>query len=194
MKIRDIITEGDVITPDFSKGRGVDNPGIEIPKGYDRFEVDGKKIVGIKGDKRKVISATSDPRLAQELVRIYNGGKASVSLRPVSLLQLFGSREIGAAAEIGVKFTEKPSDWNDFEDEENIDELKLRRLEKTVGKLKEYSGKQIYGTDMKPRSPLSTVRAMPAEDMFIVRFSDGSRYVADQTGAQSYIRMWQKVI
>ena len=192
------VTEGEVVKADFSKGKGVDNPGIEIPKGYDRFEVDGKKIVGIKDGVKKVVSSTSDERLAQELVKIYNGGKASTSIKPMSLLQAFGSREIAAADEVGIKLTEKPSYWEDFEDggyaaKNNIDQLKLKKLEKTVGKLKEYTGKEIYGTDAKPRGPLKTVENMPSEDMFIVKFSDGSRYVADQTGARTYIRMWQKI-
>ncbi len=192
------LDEGEVIKADFSKDKGVDNQGIEIPKGYDRFEVDGKKIIGIKGDKKSVVSTTSDERLAQELVRVYNGGKASTTMKPLSLLQAFGSREIAAADEVGIKLTEKPSYWEDFEADgfaakNNIDQLKLKKLEKTVGKLKEYSGKEIYGTDEKPRGPLKTVLKMPSEDMFIVRFGDGTRYVADQTGARTYIRMWQKI-
>ena len=194
----ELVAEGEVVKADFSKGKGVESSGIEIPKGYDRFEVDDKKIIGIKGDKKTVVSATSDERLAQELVRIYNGGKASTTIKPMSLLQAFGSRDIAAADEAGIKLTEKPSYWEDFEGDgfaakNNIDQLKLKRLEKTVGKLKEYSGKDIYGTDVKPRGPLKTVVKMPPEDMFIVRFSDGSRYVADQTGARTYIRMWQKI-
>lgn len=192
------VTEGEVINADFSKGKGVDNQGIEVPKGYDRFEVDGKKIVGIKGDKQTVVSITTDERLAQELVRVYNGGKASTSMKPLTMLQAFGSREVAAADAVGIKLTEKPSYWEDFEEggseaHKNIDQVKLKRLEKTVGKLKEYSGKDIYGTDEKPLGPLKTVMKMPAEDMFIVRFSDGTRYVADQTGARTYIRMWQKI-
>lgn len=192
------VTEGEVIKADFSKGKGVDNQGIEIPKGYDRFEVDGKRIVGFKGDKKFVISTTSDERLAQELVRVYNGGKASTTMKPVSLLQAFGSREMAAAEAVDIRLTEKPSYWEEFEEgghaaKRNFDQLKLKKLEKTVGKLKEYSGKDIYGIDVKPRGPLRTVNTMPPEDMFIVRFSDGSRYVADKTGANTYIRMWQKI-
>jgi len=197
-KKKDEVTEGQVVKVDFTKGKGVDNPGIEVPKGYDRFEANGKVIVGFKGDKRHVISTTSDPKLAQELVKIYNGGKASTTIKPLSMLQAFGSREMAAADEAGIKLTEKPSYWDDFEGDgyavkNNLDEVKLKRLEKTVGKLKTYSGKDIYGTDTKPRGPLAKVAKMPDEDMFIVKFDDGSRYVADQTGANTYIRMWQKI-
>lgn len=32
-----------VISADFSKGRGVNTPGIDIPQGYDRFEVEAKR-------------------------------------------------------------------------------------------------------------------------------------------------------
>lgn len=192
------VSEGQVVKADFSKGKGVDAPDVEVPKGYDRFEVDGKKIIGIKDDKRKVVSTTSDERLAQELVRIYNGGRASQPIKKISLTQAFGSHDLAAAHGAGIRLTEKPSYWEEFEEGghaegRNLDDLKLKRLEHLVGKLREYKGADIYGTDSKPRSPLSTVKMMPAEDMFIVKFGDGSRYVADQTGAQTYIRMWQKI-
>ena len=118
--------------------------------------------------------------------------------KKMSLLKSFGSEEMQDADDVGVKLTEKPSYWEDFDADgfaakRNINELKLKRLEKTVGKLKEYSGKEIYGSDMKPRGPQATVKKMPSENMFIVHFSDGTRYVADQRGARTYIRNWQKI-
>lgn len=118
--------------------------------------------------------------------------------KPLTMLQAFGSAEMNAAHEAGIKLTEKPSYWEDFEGDghaakHNLTDLTLKKLEKSIGTLKTYSGKDIYDTNAKPRGPLAKVAKMPAEDMFIIKFDDGSRYVADQTGASTYIRNWQKI-
>jgi hypothetical protein len=194
------LQEGDVVKGNFGAKGPMKDTGIEVPKGYDRFELDGKKIVGIKGDKKTTISSVSDERLGRALVMAYNnGGKSDVSIKPVSLISVFGSKELAALDEAGIKLTEKPSYWEDFEGDgyaakRNIHQLALKKAEKTVGRFKEYSGKEIYGHDSKPNGPLARVQKMPTEDMFIVKFSDGTRYLADQTGARTYIRMWQKIV
>jgi hypothetical protein len=195
------VAEGEVITPDFSRGRGVENPNITAPKGYDRFEVDGKKIIGIKNGKKTVVSTTSDELLARELVMIYNGGKATTELKPISMLQAFGSKHLAAAENMGIKLAEKPDYWDDFEEygfaaKNNFNEIKLKKLEKAIGKLKTYRGVDIYGKTTfgdKPRGPQARTIFMPPENMFIVKFDDGTRYVADKTGAMTYIRNWQKI-
>jgi hypothetical protein len=195
------VAEGEVIRPDFSRGKGVENPNITAPKGYDRFEVDGKKIIGIKNGKKTIISTTSDERLTRELVMIYNGGKASTDLKPISMLQAFGSKQLAAAENMGIKLAEKPDYWEDFEEygfaaENNFNEIKLKKLEKAIGKLKTYRGVDIYGKTAfgdKPRGPQVRTIFMPPEDMFIVKFDDGTRYVVDKTGAMTYIRNWQKI-
>jgi hypothetical protein len=114
------------------------------------------------------------------------------------MLQAFGSRELVAADEVGIKLTEKPDYWEDFEGggfavKHNIHDVKLKKLEKTIGKLPVYTGEQIYGMAVKPRGPQAKVKMMPKESMFIVTFVDGTRYVADSTGANTYIRNWQKI-
>ena len=79
--------EGEVIKGKFeqklrSKKGMYKHPDIEVPKGYERFEVEkigphskGGKIVGIKknGD-RKTISTTSSFELADALASAYNAG------------------------------------------------------------------------------------------------------------------------
>jgi hypothetical protein len=195
------VAEGEVIRPDFSRGKGVENPNINAPKGYDRFESDGKKIIGIKDGKKTIVSTTSDERLARELVMIYNGGKVSTELKPISMLQAFGSKQLATAENMGIKLAEKPDHWADFEEygfaaENNFNEIKLKKLEKAVGKLKTYKGVDIYGKTTfgdKPRGPQSRTIFMPSENMFIIKFDDGTRYVVDKTGAATYIRNWQKI-
>lgn len=190
------VAEGEVVKADFSRGKGVETPGIDVPKGYDRFEVDGKKIVGIKGDRKTVVSSTSDERLAQELVRVYNGGKASVSIKPLTMLQAFGSSQLNLAHDLGIKLVEKPSYWEDLSGADHVDDVKLKRLEKELEKnghsLPTYSASKLYGSDY-VRGPLQKVVKLPGESMVIVKFDDGRRYLADTTGANTYIRMWAPV-
>lgn len=116
----------------------------------------------------------------------------------VSMMQAFGSPELAALDEAGVKLTEKPSSWEAFEEgeyaaERNIHQVKLKRIEKILGKLPTYTAKEIFGSDMKPRGPLANA-TFPAERMFIVAFNDDTRYLVDTTGANTYIRFWQKIV
>ena len=201
MKVNELVNEGDVVKAKFGKSRGPErHAGIEVPKGYDRFEVDGKKIIGIKGNKRVVVSSTSDVALARELVKAHNNdGMSDIDLTPISMTQAFGSRELAALDYAGIKITEKPQYWEDFEGdgwaaEKNIHEVKLKKIEKLIGKLKVYTGKELFGTSNKPKGPLVSVTKMPEESMFIVHFTDDdSKYLADTTGASTYIRNWQKI-
>ena len=76
-----------------------------------------------------------------------------------------------------------------------IDQLKLRRIEKLIGyRPEEYDGEDIYGYAEKPRGTSVKVLNMPEDQMFIVKFDDGSRYLADRTGANTYIRFWAKIV
>lgn len=155
------------------------------------------KIIGIKGDKRVVIS-TGHLDLVKELVKIYNGGKSTQSLKPISMVQAFGSPEMAALDDAGIQLTEKPSYWGDFDDsgyaaKRNIHQVKLKKIEKTIGKLKEYDAKDVYGTAT-PVGPLVKVQTMPAENMCIIKLGNGDRYLVDTTQARTYIRMWQKIV
>lgn len=196
------VSEGEVINAKFGKNKGVErDSGIEIPKGYDRFMVDGKKIIGIKGDKKFVVSTTSDEVLARELVKIYNtGGKTDSNIKPVSMIQAFGSSELAALENLGIKLTEKPDSFDNFEDDgyaekRNIHQVALKKIEKTIGKIKEYTSTEIYGYDLKDRNKgmLASYKNKPEEQMYITKFNDGTRYLCDRTGASSYTRFWQKI-
>lgn len=187
---------GEVKKVDFTSGNSAKDMGIDIPKGYDRFEADGKKIIGIKGDKRTVVSTSSSEELVKELVKLYNGGKSG-SLKPVSLVDAFGSNLMVAMQKEHVMFIEKPSYWDEL-DEKPITELKFRRLEKIYKQqnghgFKVYSAKEVYGSDVKPKGPLGDVKTMPREDNCVITFGDGSEYLVDTTQANTYIRMWLKI-
>lgn len=121
---------------------------------------------------------------------------------PMTMMQAFGSEEMNILHDAGIKLTEKPSYWEDFEGdgyaaERNIHELKLKKAEKAMGgKFKVIKGAEIYGTNAKPRGPQVGMKAdvgtLP--NMFIIEFDDGTKYLVDVTQARSYIRMWQKIV
>lgn len=205
MKIIDLFENDNVVKGSFGKKRGVEHDtGIEVPKGFDRFELDHKdggniaKIIGIKGDTRKVVS-TGHLGLMRELVKVYNnGGKSDIDIKPITMMQAFGSAEENALNDSGIKFYEKPNYWEDFEGngyaaKYNISEIKLKKAEKVLGGIKQYSAKEVYGTDM-PRSPLVSVQSMPKENVCIIKFGNGDRYLVDTTQASTYIRMWAKIV
>jgi hypothetical protein len=131
-------------------------------------------------------------------VKIYNGGKSEHSVKPVTMLQAFGSKEINAFNDAGIKLAEKPDGWNAFEDGAYLakyayTELQLRRAEKALGhRLKVYTSKEIFGTSGRPRGMLANAD-FPAEEMFIVDFGNNDRWIADTTGANTYIRNWAKL-
>lgn len=201
MKLIDLFEN--IVKGSFGKKRGVEHDtGIKVPKGFDRFELDHEggntaKIIGIKGDTRKVVS-TGHLELMRELVKVYNnGGKSDIDIKPISMMQAFGSAEENALSDAGIKFCEKPSYWEDFEEgghaaKYNISEIKLKKAEKVLGGIKQYSAKEVYGTDM-PRTPLLSVQSMPKENVCIIKFGNGDRYLVDTTQARTYIRMWAKI-
>ncbi len=197
------ILEGEVIKAKFGKARGVErDTGIEIPPGYDRFEVDGKKIIGIKGGKKTVVSNTSDERLARELVKVYNNdGKSDSGIQKLTMMQAFGSKPENILADAGIKLTEKPSYWDEFEGDgpaakRNISEIQLKRIEKLLGKLEVFTGQQVFGISAKPRGPLASVKMELDDigDIAIIKFDDGTRYLISTGGANTYIRNWQKIV
>lgn len=121
---------------------------------------------------------------------------------PMTMMQAFGSREMNILHDAGIKLTEKPSYWEDFEGngfaaKDNIHQIKLKKAEKAMGeKFKVLKGSEVFGSDVKPKYPLTKMKsdtgALP--NMFIIEFNDGSRYLVDVTQANTYIRMWQKIV
>ncbi len=126
----------------------------------------------------------------------FNTGK-KVTPEPISMRQAFGSEMANSVEDLGVRFAEKPSYWEDLEGngpyaDRAVDELGLQRLQKQLGyRLNTYTTIDIYGSE--PRSPMSDVRNMPEESVFIIKFRDGRRYLCNRDGARSYIRHWTAI-
>lgn len=122
---------------------------------------------------------------------------------PISMMQAFGSKEMNILHDAGITLSEKPSYWEDFErggyaEKHNIHDIKLKKAEKALGfKLPVLTGKEVYGTDAKPKGPQVKVSSDNTDNlppMFIIAFSDDTRYLVDSTQANTYIRMWQKIV
>lgn len=124
----------------------------------------------------------------------------ATKLTPGSLRQTFSSPSENALHDAGIKITEKPGFWNDFEDDgyaakRNLNDLTLKKAEKTIGKIPVFTGKQVYGMGIKPRGPLVNTKMDPKDlgEVAIIEFDDGTRYLVSTTGANTYIRNWQKI-
>ena len=192
------LSEGEVIKANF--GKPIRSTGIEVPDGFDRFEMEevsdnAAHVIGIKDGKRKKVS-TGHPDLVRALVDAYNrGGETSFDIQPIQ----FGSSEQLAMDKAGILMTEKPSYWSDFEGsgyaaKKNLNDLTLKNVEKILGrKIPVYTGMQIYGSDVKPRGPLATAKLVPDDSFIIVKFEDGTKYLAYTQEANTYIRTWQKI-
>ena len=122
--------------------------------------------------------------------------------KQITLMQAFGSKEMNILNDAGIKLSEKPY-WEDFEEggyyeDRNIHDIKLKKIERELGfKLPVFTGKEVFGVDQKPKGALATVKGGDTSkfpNMFIIEFSDGTRYLVDSTQANTYIRMWQKIV
>jgi hypothetical protein len=126
----------------------------------------------------------------------FKSGKKVVP-QQISMRQAFGGEEENALYAIGIKFAEKPSYPEDFEGrgpyrEYKVDQVALKRAERAVGhRFSEYSTRNMYGSD--PSSLQSSVKHMPDDEVFIIRFGNGDRYLVSQVGARTYIRNWAKI-
>jgi hypothetical protein len=73
-----------------------------------------------------------------------------------------------------------------------VDEVALQRAKSAFKKhgmgLPEFTTQELYGKE--PRGPLVSIAHKPAVTTFIVTRGNGRRYLADTTGANTYIRMW----
>ena len=193
------LLEGDVVKGNF--GKGTENADIEIPKGYKSFKTDGKKIIGVKDDgTEKVISSTSDEKLAQALAKEYNsGGKGGTGLKKVSMMQAFGSAEENILADAGIHFFEKPSYFEDLEKTSGkykpITQIMFKKVQKELKKngleLVEKTAKEIYGYD--PSGPLKSYTKKPKEEIYVITFANGKRYLCSTHGANTYC-MWAEVV
>lgn len=138
----------------------------------------------------------NDKHLAEGDIVSFKTGK-KVTPEPISIRQAFGSEMANSIEDLGVRFAEKPSYWEDLEGngpyaDRAVDELGLKRIQKQLGyRLNTYTTADIYGSD--PRGPMTSVRHMPEESVFIIEFSNGKRYLCNKDGARTYIRNWTAI-
>lgn len=145
------------------------------------------------------LAATS---LSNKATFVKPDDKRLAGATPISMMQAFGSKEMNILHDVGIKLSEKPY-WEDFEEggwaeKRNINDLTLKKAEKALGrKFQVLTGKEVYGTDQKPKGALASVKNKDTStlpNMFIITFNDGTRYLVDSTQADTYIRMWQKIV
>lgn len=180
-----------------------------------RFEDRPRQIAGHSGSKydpRAAFDARRTPAAVARSSRMAGhqfasdiGGSSSnyresapvvTPLNRLTMTQAFGSKALNVTKELGIDLVEKPNYWRDLE-QNTVHYDDIGEAEMELGSsFKAYGGDEIYanyGGSDKPKGPLASVKKMPAESMFIVQFDDGSEYLADQTGASTYIRNWVKI-
>ena len=123
-----------------------------------------------------------------------------VTPRTDSMLGTFGG-VLETLKQMGISMAEKPDyiDSDLLSDATNIDELSLRRLQKTVGKLPVYKVNDIYPKKKDYTDYLqSKIENLPQEELFIVDFSEvnhgtlPSRYLVRRSA--NSLRWWAPVI
>lgn len=188
MKICEIV---DNVTP-FPTKRAVST--VDVPPGYLSFYVKDAgrttaHIMGIRPDGSHHQISTTTKELANLLASAYNqGGRSQASITPVSMTQAFGSDIEQRFEELGIKFAEKPSSWQQIQSQASASAAQLAAAEAHSGVLKTVSAEEFFSkasstnptSDARPDLPSTVKLVMP----------DGNVYVADRGGARSYYRMW----
>jgi hypothetical protein len=116
------------------------------------------------------------------------GSKIPANAERISLIDAFGSDAMVRLKDMGFRFTEKPSYWEGLR---SVPAWAMEALKDEL-RLKTYSMEEIFGTSA-PRGPMARPSRMPAEETFLVSNGSGRLYLADRTGAETYIRMWARV-
>lgn len=107
---------------------------------------------------------------------------------------LTGSEEYAKLYDMGIKFAEKPHGWDELDDQKTVTQAEIDKAEKAIGvQFKVYTADKVFGSDKKPRGPMVDAD-LPEEPIVIIHFKDGTRYLVDTTMANSYIRMWAKIV
>jgi hypothetical protein len=186
-----------VIQGKFGKNNSK-NENIDIPKGYDSFYVkkisdNTGKIIGVKSDGTEHTISSGHYKLMTALAKEYNsGGKGGTGMKKMSLTQAFGSSLLNVMSDLNIKIIEKPSYFENIRKQTSINELQLKKIEKALGyKLKSFNADEIFkkgANDLKNTYPQQD--AKHPKESFIVKFQSGNNYLADTTGASSYIRNW----
>lgn len=128
------------------------------------------------------------------------------SLEQMPLRKAFGGREYNIVADMGYEFAEKPSYFGNIRKE--IPKGKLGTVQRELGrKLHVYTMEEIlkpFKGMYYPQVDANWNVLNEDEETFIVRASKdstdihdyraGDTFLANRTGARSYIRMWIKVV
>lgn len=187
---------------------GKDTLGMKMPSGFDKFKSKQKggkawALIGVKsnGDEKEVKIFPSK-ELADQVASEFNDALSAANEKPekISMLQAFGSHAMNVLHDAGINFVEKPDYWEDLDKPSGnykpLHEVAFKKVEKELAKidvkLKTYTSKELWGRD--PKHPLESPKEMPSEQVFVVKLANGNRYLADKTGARTYIRMWAKIV
>ncbi|RLA05143.1 MAG: hypothetical protein DRQ47_01900 [Gammaproteobacteria bacterium] len=199
MRAKEFLNEADVVQGNFGQGEAV--PGIPVPPGFDSFyakkyfDRGAYQVIGVKGNKEKVISTVTSEEGAKALASHYNSGK-STSIQPLSMAKAFGSEEYNIIADAGYEFIEKPSYFSNLRRKaiSILDLQKIKNALKAEGyKLKIYGDEAIFGysIDEEEDNPQMSVVWKPEESVFLISMSaTANLYLVDQQGASKYIRFW----
>jgi len=127
------------------------------------------------------------------------GEEIPAGAKQIDLTSAFGSSAMNIIREVlpNRRFFEKPSYWEDLDKPKHtLTELELRTLQAGLARaditLPTYSAYDIFGNG-KPQHPMANAD-LPQEDTFIVEMYDGTSYLCDGTGANTYIRMWMAIV
>lgn len=124
----------------------------------------------------------------------------------VTIAQAFGSKEYNMLHDLGIRFYEKPSYWDDLDrvaqSYKPLTSAQVEKAEKAIGvPFKIYTQDKVFGSGQGKSKdkdskdgfwPMSDAN-MQKEPIYIVHMKDGSKYLVDGTMANSYIRMWAKI-
>ena len=117
----------------------------------------------------------------------------------ISMLQAFGSDAMNILDEVlpNRSFMEKPSYFEDIgrDAKHVLTEFELHKLQKAFKNagivLPTYTPAELFHTN-RPQGPMVNAD-VPKEKTFIIEFPSGEKYLADSTGARTYIRMWMAI-
>jgi len=145
---------------------------------------------------RKLMEALK--RIDEDVVD-FPGMEPKEQPQEISMLQAFGSDAMNILPKVlpNRRFFEKPSYWEDIDKPKHtLTEFELHKLQKAFKEagipLPTYSAYDIFGNG-KPRGPMADAE-LPQEKTFVVEMYDGSEYLCDGTGANTYIRMWMVIV
>lgn len=135
----------------------------------------------------------------------FPGGGPVEKPKEISLLKAFGSEQMNIMADAlpNKKFFEKPSYFEDIgkDEKHTLSEFELERVKKSFYQagipLQEYPFAEVYGLApaSMPEHPMADAPNMPEEKTFILVSPGGEhRFLVDQSGARTYIRMWMAIV